>query len=101
MKVNRIQFQELINTLNLFGVEPVSIQRFKHWLTGTAIKDEPSKDKSYINFLLDISTPSRPNSSGIIFKKKYEYSKEGDEKHLEERFFTYVVESLIKMALTQ
>lgn len=96
MRFNKIQFQELINDINLFDMQ-VEVLRYKTWTTGSYDKDTDTHTAE-VNFLLDIAVP-QADHSGIIFKEKFIYTGEGMEQQLEERFFTKVVKDLIKRGL--
>lgn len=97
--MTRIQFQEMLDRINMFQPleEMTLVDRYKHWLTGTGLQNTADMDKAHLNFLIELKY--NKNGKSIIFKQMYEVITEGQEAILEERFFTYVFEQLMKMAL--
>ena len=97
--MTRIQFQEMLDKINMFQTveEMTLVDRYKHWLTGTGLQNTADQDKAHINFLLELKY--NKNDKSIIFKQRHEIISEDDIRLMEERFFNYVFEQLMKMAL--
>lgn len=103
LQLSRIQFQEMLNELNLFRTpeEATLVDRYKHWLTGSH-DEESNTNHAQINFLIELKY--QKNGKGWIFKERYDISTVGELtpevlSKLEIRFFSFVVKSLISKSL--
>lgn len=92
--MNKVNFIEKLNSFNMFNVEQVSFEKFKSWKSTDG-------DGVQVNHLLELSM----NGKGFIFKDKYELNRNMKEiealQNLEDRFFTYVYDSIFKKGLTE
>lgn len=103
MKLSRIDFQEMLDNINLFQTpeEQTLVDRYRHWTTGEHNEDT-GESRAHINFLLELKY--QKNGKSWIYKQRYDITNlTADDQEsfrmLEMRFFTWVFEELMKNAL--
>ena len=103
MRLNRIGFQEMLDSINLFQIpkEQTLVDRYKHWTTEEH-NEGTGESRVHINLLLELKY--QKNGKSWLFKQKYDITNVTPDNQeyfrmLEMRFFTWVFEGLMKDAL--